>query len=136
MNPTPTIKCEMNLILCGHVCITTLYVLSFPIPDLFCFSIVKAGKPLSPTVLLGARMKWSSEKVWFSSPYPSEPQKSHSKPQKGSLGRLTNAPPTLVPQTCWTAMLELHGICLSITEGREFQEPQTSRGLLTTLLQD
>ena len=81
-------------------------------------------------------MKWPSEKIWFSSPHPNESQESHSKPQKGRLGRLTNAPPTLLPQTCWTAMLELHDIRLSITEEREFQEPQTSRGLLTTLLQD
>lgn len=81
-------------------------------------------------------MKWPSEKVWFSSSHPNEPQESHSKSQKGRLGRLTNALPTLCPLTCWTAMLELHDICLSVTEEREFQEPRTSRGLLTTLLQD
>lgn len=95
-----------------------LFVLSFLIPRLFCFSIVKARKTLTP-VLLGP-----SEKIWLSSPHLNEPQESHSKPQKGRLGRLTDAPPTLLPQTCWTAMLELHDICLSITKESEFQEPQ------------
>lgn len=91
MNPTPTVKQEMSLILCDHTCITTLYVLSSLIPHLIYFSIVKARKTLSPTVLLGARMKWPSEKIWFSSPHTTPPNESqephsHSTPQKESLG--------------------------------------------------
>lgn len=40
INPIPTIKIELNLILCDYVCTATLYVPSFLTPHLFCFSIV------------------------------------------------------------------------------------------------
>ena len=54
MNPTPIIKREISLILCDHVCITTLYVLSFLIPHLyFALALQKPEKTLSPTLFAG-----------------------------------------------------------------------------------
>lgn len=83
MNPIPTIKSELNLILCDCVCTTTLYVPSFLIPHLFCFSIVKGRKKLSPTVWVGARMKCPSRMLWFSSPSPMD-QKLHLETQEAA----------------------------------------------------
>lgn len=134
MVATPTIKSGMNLILCDHVCVATLWVLAFLSPLLSCFSIVKQ-KRLSPMVLLGARVKWPSTKVWFSS-LTAVNSKSHSKPQKGKLGRLMNPSPTLLSPSCWTAVLELNKIWLYTTQEKELQEPRRPKELSTTLLWD
>lgn len=80
------------------------------------------------------RIKWPSEKTWFSSLHSSELQ-SHSNPQKGRLGWLTTASSSLLPLICCISVLELH-VCLSVTEERECHEPQRSRKLLRTHLQE